>query len=1643
MSNVVVEGGTPVALTSLDQLTDKAKVQLWPTPRDMLLLIMPNGFVNESRKLKCTATDLADLVKQVQQSLGLPAESYMSHVVADGDIPVALVSLDQLADKAKVQVWGAQEEVDETEDDIISGLAPKLPTSPSKAGSRRKLGGRAPSMGTIRDFDEIDELRRKTLSQQPHRLFVTIYEASGVRRNDEDEDNDIFATVRTSGGEVQKTSAVQGSNRATWNNATGDVGELLAFNETTAPKEVTVILFELGATDMLIGKGTVDLSKLGGPVGEDWFFEKWVQILDSELEVTAKVRVGFTWARSGDTNQVASDPLPSPSNVALKDGDGGSSGGDNDGGATREMMLLVVPNGFVKESRKLTFSSVTDLADLLNQTQTSLGLPSSSFMSNVVKDGRPPVALTSLSQLTAKARVQMWSGDLPATREIKLFVMPNSLVKGIQQLTLNVTALSDLLTQTQKSLDLPTSSVMSHAVEEGGDGAPLEVPVALTSLEQLSGNKAKVQMWGVEEIASRTEAAAQYTASTHIQAIQRGKQVREGLAAQSAAATKIQAVQRGKLGRAALTSQREAATLQPEHAAATRIQALHRGQKERKQVNELKQVHAAEVEAAKRAAEAAAAHKATLIESPAGKMVSLLFDYTDELSRGGANEVQASVFFHHMGYPTADHHAYWADFLDMMSAADAGDRKVEFAKDEFVAYILQTEVEADQLDKYLHFKSLERMETLQRKINLLGPAGELVGRLFDVIDADDSGDLDESEAYIFFRCTGCQEDELEYFWADLVRLADADGDGEISKAEFVEYIIHEEDLDQTGCFTSVDRERELKRAVRQAGPAGQLVSTLFQLIDIDSSDVLDEEEAKAYFAGIGIADSELDSYWQDLATTARSEGMETPDMVMKEEFMAYVLREDELDHKGKFISVQRREEIQDQIDQLRTKNFYTSADQKAHEQRQEEEKVLKTTPERVGGGSQAYAAIADPIPRATLQLDSEDDDDSDDAHMHFQSELEGLELDSDADDTDSEDSEIGTVEHFLDSKLADTAGTAGTDVNDDAQAPNRAQARRYPVSPDGVTREFLSSTFGLKVASFEVDASNLEAGVLADAFLVTFKFEDTTAAAALSLPTSCFFKVTKGIDAVAEMASNAGHVYEKEVYFYKTLSDKVSDTVRIPTCYGVFADDEDPSCREFCLVMECLDITTEWRTFDQFKTPMDAQELESYLDFIAGLHACTWDLPIDNSQIGLGVYYANWHPLNEGIVGKPEAWTNLQAMWQDVYGQGMLDGFADPGVKTTMQQVLALMTGPNGVALDAEIMRLMRTRPRSLTHGDARGNNVFCRKDGSEFALIDWQMWAAGPCANEWPQIILNSFTTESGIIRELDYYIELYYKALCKKQPKAAASYSLAELKFDIQLLTVDMHLQYLMFTVGVLPGYQEPANKAAADNWEDLLRRNAETVHMCGCLEALSTLAASLSSALPSPSPLLSSVVDGEWDSRSISHILHTLSAALLVFACLFFPLNVLTLCRLSSQIRRGSKKMRRQRLWRQRLRSKRCAAATQAAWKLPSSKQRRRLSGASYLKSKPPVLKPSPARTFDPCYHLLNLMNCWCLDILLNLHRCVCPAATLVGGMMAQSYRKESLLRHRPSRGVALLVACDGRRRGPEACFHVAPQLCALPT
>jgi hypothetical protein len=407
--------------------------------------------------------------------------------------------------------------------------------------------------------------------------------------------------------------------------------------------------------------------------------------------------------------------------------------------------------------------------------------------------------------------------------------------------------------------------------------------------------------------------------------------------------------------------------------------------------------------------------------------------------------------------------------------------------------------------------------------------------------------------------------------------------------------------------------------------------------------------------------------------------------------------------------------------------------------------------------------------------------------------------------------------------------------------------RGYPISPDEVSAAFLSESLGETVASFECDASNLEAGVLADAFRVALVYADPAAASAKGLPAACFFKVTKSIAEVADISASVGHVYEKEVYFYKELVKQVEGTIRVPKCYGVFTDASDPSCREFCILMEAFEFD-EWRTFDQFKTeanaaPMAISDLESYLDFLAQLHSCTWDIPVDANQHGLGDYKANWHDLCAAIVGQPPVWESLQADWKALYGQGMLEGHVEPAVAATVGEIMELMTGPQGMALDAEILRLLRTRPRALTHGDARGNNIFRKKGGKqEWALIDWQMWAAGAVANEFPQVFLNSFSVETGVMQDLDSYLARYHAALCAAQPKAAASYSLEDLTTDVRLSSVDMFLQYVVITNGFMEGYKDPANKAAADYWNIVMRRNCETLHFTGALEPLKALAAKL---------------------------------------------------------------------------------------------------------------------------------------------------------------------------------------------------------
>merc|ERR1711865_124016 len=101
------------------------------------------------------------------------------------------------------------------------------------------------------------------------------------------------------------------------------------------------------------------------------------------------------------------------------------------------------------------------------------------------------------------------------------------------------------------------------------------------------------------------------------------------------------------------------------------------------------------------------------------------------------------------------------------------------------------------------------MGELHRQLCVIGPAGRLVGRLFDAVDENQSGFVEEEEGRVFLGVAGCSESELGYYWTDLLRAADQNGDGKICKSEFLAYVLGEEELDEHGHFSVVSRAEEI------------------------------------------------------------------------------------------------------------------------------------------------------------------------------------------------------------------------------------------------------------------------------------------------------------------------------------------------------------------------------------------------------------------------------------------------------------------------------------------------------------------------------------------------------------------------------------------------------------------------------------------------------------------------------------------------------------------------------------------------------------------------------------------------------------------------------------------------------------------
>jgi hypothetical protein len=386
---------------------------------------------------------------------------------------------------------------------------------------------------------------------------------------------------------------------------------------------------------------------------------------------------------------------------------------------------------------------------------------------------------------------------------------------------------------------------------------------------------------------------------------------------------------------------------------------------------------------------------------------------------------------------------------------------------------------------------------------------------------------------------------------------------------------------------------------------------------------------------------------------------------------------------------------------------------------------------------------------------------------------------------------------------------------------------QFPASYAELTPDFLSKALGTSVEGFEVDNSMTASGVLADAYRV-FNISYVNGGDG---PKSLFIKSTKTIPEIVELCKATG-IYAKEIYFYKVLTQKISDVIRVPECLAIYTDSDDET--RFCIVME--DFTAdEWMPFDLMTNPMTYKDMSDFMIELAKLHAHCWHEPVSD-QPGLGVFRAHWQSLNDDFVKEDGAnnWDLLLPEWESVYGSSLLSE-VDSEVRESIQRISEIIRADTWPGIQDRILLDLQSRPRTITHGDARGNNIFrSRKDGS-ISFIDWQMWVAGPPCSEFPQIWLSSFSGESGMVDHLEDLTRQYYDALTKIRPEISDDYSFGTMMTDTRLCFINMWVQYIGFSLDSVAGYSDPAQAEAKENWRIMMGRNMETLHGSKALQAL----------------------------------------------------------------------------------------------------------------------------------------------------------------------------------------------------------------
>lgn len=138
-----------------------------------------------------------------------------------------------------------------------------------------------------------------------------------------------------------------------------------------------------------------------------------------------------------------------------------------------------------------------------------------------------------------------------------------------------------------------------------------------------------------------------------------------------------------------------------------------------------------------------------------------------------------------------------------------------------------------------------------------------LGRMFDTIDSDASGEVDTDEGKSFLIAQGVPSEQAEQLWRKLLAQADSNGDGKLDKQEWIDgFFTVQAGIQGQTLASSLDEILFRPSSVRHR------FDKLFDKIDADKSGTIDANEAKAFFSQEGVPPAFLEQFWQEVLEKA-------------------------------------------------------------------------------------------------------------------------------------------------------------------------------------------------------------------------------------------------------------------------------------------------------------------------------------------------------------------------------------------------------------------------------------------------------------------------------------------------------------------------------------------------------------------------------------------------------------------------------------------------------------------------------------------------------------------------------------------------------------------------------------------------------